>query len=234
MSERERELELELVRERESERGTLITMKTRDTCSLTRLHALHVLFFASATLGYPHSLRHATQVYLLNRYPTPSPASAAFYRSSSAWGHDAATETVYPSPVSLPETLPPSESASVSASPPSAQPALCARPRAELVVVFATSLFLFCYVGTELSIGAFTPAFAVRTASLQWSETDGAHLVSAFWGSFALSRLLTIFISVHVSALQLLVVSLSVSLGAVAMLLCSSLSPFQLLVTRAQ
>ena len=157
---------------------------------------------------------------MLSRYPTPSPDSAAFYRSSSTWGLDA---DAVRSSAPLPETQMPQMSASAA---PVAQPALCARPRAELVIVFATSLFLFCYVGTELSIGAFTPAFAVRTPSLLWSETDGANLVSAFWGSFALSRLLTIFISVYVSALQLLVASLSVSLGAVAMLLFLSFSLF--------
>jgi hypothetical protein len=185
------------------------TLSASATGSITTAYVLFGLF------GLPI-------IATLTLFPTPGPTSRAFYRSSSTWAVSTPVR-VSVSDDTATTSKTDSQGADAHASIPAivivAPPTLCTMPRRDLIITVATAIFLCCYVGTELVAGAFTSPFAVKNPYLRFSEERAADLVSCFWGSFALSRLLTIFVSVYVSAFRLLCGSLSGCFLAVGLLL---------------
>ena len=67
-------------------------------------------------------------------------------------------------------------------------------------VVALAFLFLLLYVGLEVAYGGYIFSYAVKYCPLQFSEDRAAVLTSAYWGFFALGRLLAIPMSLYVSA----------------------------------
>jgi len=58
--------------------------------------------------------------------------------------------------------------------------------------------FLFLYVGCEVGMGGYIFTYAVEKMKMTESLAD--YLTSAYWGSFAVGRLLAVFITIKVSA----------------------------------
>ena len=65
--------------------------------------------------------------------------------------------------------------------------------------------FIFLYVGMENAFGTFVATFSVKSR-LEMSNQDGAVVAAIFWGSFATSRCVVIFLSLKLKSLHLLVI----------------------------
>jgi len=85
-------------------------------------------------------------------------------------------------------------------------------------IVTLTGLFLFIYVGVEVSFGGYVDVFSVR--QLEQTKKGGATLTSVYWGALSAGRLLatavTSFVN-HVRYLALHLVLTIASLVALAM-----------------
>ena len=60
-------------------------------------------------------------------------------------------------------------------------------------ILFMLFIFFICYVGLEVSYGGLVTTFAVRFN--HWPKEQGAVVVAIFWGSVAVGRGISIFIS---------------------------------------
>ncbi len=79
--------------------------------------------------------------------------------------------------------------------------------------VFAAALFLFFYVGAEISFGSWIYTYATRLGLAD--EKGAAYLNSAFWFSFTVGRLISVLIATRVKPAGLIPASV---LGALAFL----------------
>ena len=80
------------------------------------------------------------------------------------------------------------------------------------------ALFFFFYVGAEVSYGIYIATFAVECEQ-HLSKTQGAEITSIFWASFALMRFASIFTSIYLKPIYIMVLSFVVSLiGALALI----------------
>lgn len=61
------------------------------------------------------------------------------------------------------------------------------------ILIALQGLFLFCYIGTEVTFGALVTTFAVKFN--HWPQSRGAIVAAIFWGSLAAGRGLAIFIA---------------------------------------
>jgi fucose permease len=68
--------------------------------------------------------------------------------------------------------------------------------------VFAAALFLFFYVGAEISFGSWIYTYATRLGLA--SEKGAAYLNSAFWLSFTVGRLISAFAAARVKPVRLI------------------------------
>jgi len=70
----------------------------------------------------------------------------------------------------------------------------------------------FFYVGMEVNYGTYITTFAVE-CQLQLTKQEGATITAIFWGSFAVSRFVSIFVSFKVKPLHMLVFAFGLCLG---------------------
>ena len=94
--------------------------------------------------------------------------------------------------------------------------------RADYTLLALTGLFLFFYVGSEVSFGGwyFTYVFSQGFTS----ETVAAYMNSAFWLSFTIGRLLSIWVAFKVPQKKVLPVAISGSLLSILILFIQPLS----------
>ena len=76
------------------------------------------------------------------------------------------------------------------------QPARSESGSRPYLFVFIASLFLFFYVGAEISFGSWIYTYATKLGLA--SEKGAAYLNSAFWFSFTIGRLISVFIATRV------------------------------------
>jgi FHS family Na+ dependent glucose MFS transporter 1 len=67
--------------------------------------------------------------------------------------------------------------------------------RPEWMVLILTGAFLFVYVGTETTYGAFILTYSVKLLPHTFSEAQGQFLTAAYWGSMAVGTALAVPIS---------------------------------------
>ena len=80
------------------------------------------------------------------------------------------------------------------------------------------SLFFFFYVGAEVSYAIYIATFAVE-CDQHLSETQGAEITSIFWACFALMRFISIFTSIYLKPIYILIFSFVMSwLGAISLI----------------
>ncbi|UYV65752.1 KIAA1919 [Cordylochernes scorpioides] len=82
----------------------------------------------------------------------------------------------------------------------------------KISVVTLMSLFLCLYVGIQVAVGQLLKTFA--TQQVQLSKPTGYFLTYMFWGSFALSRSISVLLTIRFSAIRLLITDLVVCLAA--------------------
>ena len=87
-------------------------------------------------------------------------------------------------------------------------------------LMLSAALFLFFYVGAELTYGEWLYTYALAHAPDQ--RVDAAYLVSLFWFSFTAGRLLSIPAALHLTARAVLVFAFS---GCLLSLLALTLAP---------
>lgn len=80
------------------------------------------------------------------------------------------------------------------------------KPHLDLVFILTSTLFLFFYVGAEISYSGwiYTYAFTLNLAD----ATQAAYLTSSFWFSFTLGRLLSIPISTRMKPREIILIGL--------------------------
>jgi fucose permease len=71
--------------------------------------------------------------------------------------------------------------------------------------------FFFFYVGIEVSYGIFLTAFAVESRQ-KLSQQVGAEITAIFWGCFAAMRFISIFASMKIQAIYIMIFSCVTSL----------------------
>jgi fucose permease len=72
-------------------------------------------------------------------------------------------------------------------------------------------VFFFFYVGIEVSYGIFLTAFAVESRQ-KLSQQVGAEITAIFWGCFAAMRFISIFASMKIQAIYIMIFSCVTSL----------------------
>lgn len=82
-----------------------------------------------------------------------------------------------------------------------------------VVMVGLMSLFLCLYVGIEVGVGELLETFATKE-NLQLPQSRGFFLPYCFWGSFAFSRIVSIFVATRFSSRCMLITNLSVCMVA--------------------
>lgn len=88
------------------------------------------------------------------------------------------------------------------------------------LIVFSAMLFLFFYVGAEITFGGWVYTYAI---SLKLASASGAaYLTSAFWGAFTVGRLLSIPAAARFTPKQVIPTAV---LGCLAMLTMAILFP---------
>jgi FHS family Na+ dependent glucose MFS transporter 1 len=115
-------------------------------------------------------------------------------------------------------------------SPPSAPPAHAPTASGAAVrtshlgpIVIAGMLFLFFYVGAEITFGGWLPTYAVKLGLADGARA--AFLTSMFWLSFTLGRLISIPVAVKFASAQILVTALAGCALFVSLLLVFPGSP---------
>jgi fucose permease len=100
-------------------------------------------------------------------------------------------------------------------------------------IIILLFLFNFVYVGMEVTYGGFVMSFAVDY--LKWEKSDGTYVNALFWGSFALTRLLSIvvakclrptvmlIIDLLITCVSLLALLLTVNSNDLSMWVCTAL-----------
>ncbi len=89
--------------------------------------------------------------------------------------------------------------------------------RADYILIGLTGLFLFFYVGSEISFSGWYFTYALNQEAV--SETTAAYMNSAFWLSFTVGRLLSIWAAVKMSQKKILPIALVGSLVSISILL---------------
>jgi FHS family Na+ dependent glucose MFS transporter 1 len=95
-----------------------------------------------------------------------------------------------------------------------------ARVRAVLI---SSALFLFFYVGAEISFGGWVFTYAVTTRLA--SETAAAYLTSGFWLLFTLGRLVSVVVAIRLRPQRVIPASIGGCLLAIALLIAARSSP---------
>ncbi|XP_064634021.1 uncharacterized protein LOC135491960 isoform X2 [Lineus longissimus] len=100
-------------------------------------------------------------------------------------------------------------------------------------IILLLFLFNFIYVGMEVTYGGFVMSFAVDY--LKWDKSDGSFVTALFWGSFALTRLLSIvaakclrptvmlIVDLLITSVSLLALLLTVNTNDLSMWICTAL-----------
>ena len=88
--------------------------------------------------------------------------------------------------------------------------------RADYILIALTGLFLFFYVGSEVSFGGWYYTYVLSQGFV--SEATAAYMNSAFWFSFTIGRLISIWIAVKVPQKKVLPVAVIGSLASISML----------------
>lgn len=96
--------------------------------------------------------------------------------------------------------------------------------RSNAVLVVLITLFFFLHVGAEISFGGWIYSYGLYMGIAQ--ETGAAYLTSAFWGSFTLSRLLSIPVSMKLKPRTMLIIDIVGGLTASIIILAGSRSRF--------
>ena len=74
------------------------------------------------------------------------------------------------------------------------------------------SAFYFFYVGMEVTYGGLIVKFAMKY--MGWTQQKGTYLNSCFWGSFAVGRLLAIFLARCISSFAMVTADLTLATAA--------------------
>ncbi|XP_074660196.1 sodium-dependent glucose transporter 1-like [Tubulanus polymorphus] len=77
--------------------------------------------------------------------------------------------------------------------------------------------FLLCYVGMEVTYGGLVMTFAVDY--LRWTKREGSYLTSVFWGSFAATRGLCIFVARYLRPAVMLIIDLCITVVTLLVML---------------
>ncbi|CAF0747934.1 unnamed protein product [Rotaria sordida] len=85
------------------------------------------------------------------------------------------------------------------------------------VILGLMTLFILVYIGGEIGFGSYIHTYAIL--QLHFEKDIAAYLNSAFWASFAFSRLCGIPLSLKFSPLQMLISDLIGSIGSILLLL---------------
>jgi len=75
--------------------------------------------------------------------------------------------------------------------------------RRELTFIVLMSLFIMCYVGQEVGVGALLYSFG-RLSAFDMSPSDAANLTTSFWASFTIGRFFAIFQSKYLKSITML------------------------------
>jgi FHS family Na+ dependent glucose MFS transporter 1 len=84
-------------------------------------------------------------------------------------------------------------------------------------VILLTTIFLFFYVGSEVSFGGWFFTFASNQHGI--TAADAALMNSFFWLAIALSRLLSVWVATRVSQDKILPVALLGAIGSLALII---------------
>ena len=90
-------------------------------------------------------------------------------------------------------------------------------PRREMVFVAIMFTFFFAQVGLEHMVGLFLSPFACRS-SLNLNTKTGAEITLGFYSTFALGRLLAIFVSTRVRPFKIIALSFLICLASAIVL----------------
>ena len=94
--------------------------------------------------------------------------------------------------------------------------------RGDYILLGLTGLFLFFYVGSEISFGGWYYTYVLSQGFI--SETAAAYMNSAFWLSFTIGRLISIWVAVKVPQKTVLPIALVGSLVSISMLIFNPVS----------
>jgi len=103
--------------------------------------------------------------------------------------------------------------------------------RANQVLVFLASLFLFCYSGMANIFGGWIYTYVIGLGLM--NETHAAYLTSTFWGAFTLGRLISIPIAVRFNPRNILIGDLIGCLLSIGIILLSPVSEISIWVGAA-
>ena len=82
-------------------------------------------------------------------------------------------------------------------------------------------IFFFLYMGAEIVMGVYLTTFAVKSL-LHTTKAEGAYVNAVFWGTFTAGRFLSIFISIYLNPLNMMVLSFMLCIGNDRLLLISN------------
>ncbi|KAI0230107.1 Major facilitator superfamily domain-containing protein 4A [Lamellibrachia satsuma] len=91
-------------------------------------------------------------------------------------------------------------------------------PSEVLFITFMAASLLFITEGLQSSFGGYVNSFAVQSIP-QLNKPEGAYIDACFWGTFALGRLLSIFIATRYHPAHMLLASLVGTLGSTILML---------------
>jgi len=94
--------------------------------------------------------------------------------------------------------------------------------RADYILLGLTGLFLFFYVGSEVSFGGWYFTYVFSQGFI--SETTAAYMNSAFWLSFTIGRLLSIWVALKVPQKKVLPIAVVGSLLSISILFIQPLN----------
>lgn len=91
-----------------------------------------------------------------------------------------------------------------------------------LLVTIFNVLLLFLETGTEIGYAQMLTTYVVK-GKLQLSSATGSYMTSAFWASFTITRLISIFFAIKISSFTFILIDLTVALfGSCILLFLSS------------
>lgn len=85
-------------------------------------------------------------------------------------------------------------------------------------LLFLLAIFYFLYVGLEVTFGGWVTTYA--THGLQWPKYIAVYLNSLFWGTFAITRILSVPLAKCLSATVMVILDMIISLVALIILAC--------------
>eukprot|EP00052_Salpingoeca_macrocollata_P026763 m.250248 g.250248 ORF g.250248 m.250248 type:complete len:515 (-) comp22637_c0_seq1:46-1590(-) len=87
------------------------------------------------------------------------------------------------------------------------------------VVLGLAFVFLFVYVGLEVSYGAYIFSYGVKYCPIQMNESTAAYLTSVYWGCFALFRLVAVPLSLLLSPAAMTIADLALCVASAFVLM---------------